>query len=96
MPTKEVFELMLNNQQYFKAGLCYWLDLLHSQGLINLEDRLVARRYVQNNRPSKFSSRDVFKYRNSLFYWEIGNIEPRIKWLNEHIQKLSNTSSNNE
>jgi hypothetical protein len=83
---KELLELMLKNEQGFFSGLCSWVNYLYSSKIINLEEKLLLIRYIENNRPSKWSSFSAFKYRNTHFYWEWKNIKPRIKWIKKHIK----------
>ena len=86
---KELLEVMLNNKKLFAGGLCSWVWFLYYYDVINLEEYMRLDVYIQENRPSIFSSKDAFKHMTSLFYWKKGNIEPRIEWINKHIKKLS-------
>lgn len=86
---KKVFQLMLNNQHLFDLGLCAWLcELLTRSIITNKQCYFVLKEYIEHNRVSKFSSFEAFINRNSGFWWEIGNIKPRIKWLKQQIKKL--------
>jgi hypothetical protein len=85
---KELLQIMLKKQDYFGNGLCRWADNLYRNYFINYKERKIIRNYIDNNRPSMFSSIDAFKYRTDGYYWEPENIKPRIKWLKKHISKL--------
>lgn len=83
---KELLELMLKNEQGYFSGLCNWVSNLYLSKIINLEEKIRLINYINNNRPSKWSSLSAFKSRNTRFYWEYKNIKPRIKWIKKHIK----------
>ncbi len=88
---KQLLQVMLDNQQYFSSGLCGWATDLHWVAKLSNDyeyGRLM--RYIRNNRPSKFSSIDAFKQRNSSLYWTFGDVKPRIKWLKNTLRKILN------
>lgn len=92
-PMHELLEIMLSQKKLFdntnlyKSGLCskavYLYDALL---LINNHEFFKLRKYIEENRPSKYSSFDAFKHRNSTFYWDVNNQKARIKWLKKHIK----------
>ena len=88
---KELLELMLENQDLFCIALCDWTRRLHGVRFICQEEKMTLLYYIQKNRPSMWSSIDAFRYRKRSYYWEEGNIKPRIKWIKKHI-KLNSTS----
>ncbi len=85
---KELFKLMLEHKDKFALGLCAWSIFLNCIGIITYDELKLLLDYIDHNRPSKFSSLSVYKNRNRPFYWEIGDITPRIKWINKQIEKL--------
>ena len=86
---KELLELMLSQKQLYRSGLCKWVQDMYDKDIISWEESDVLFLYIQANRPSAFSSISAFKRRNFTFYWESGDIKPRIKWLEKHIKKLN-------
>jgi len=86
---KTLLQLMLDNQHLFKDGLCKWGWNLFLNKHISWEEWFILHGYIQNNRPSKYSSINAFLNRKYDFYWTIDEIKPRIKWLKHHINKLS-------
>ena len=87
---KELLQIMLDNPQHFDEGLCRWTNNLYIENLINGNEYWTLIDYIKANRPSIFSSFDVFKQKiigQSYYYWGIGKIEPRIEWLKKHINK---------
>lgn len=78
---------MLDNKQLFGGGLCSWIGVLFYDDIINEDEYNKLTIYIQENRPSKYSSFQAYERRNSAFYWHFGNIKPRIKWLKKHIAK---------
>jgi hypothetical protein len=85
---KELLQLMFDNQNLFRFGLCHWNEQLFRRNLLTNIEYWKLSEYIIINRPSKFSSIDAFVHRNSVMYWEVSNINPRIKWLKKHINKL--------
>ena len=86
---KELLQVMLANQDLFKTGLCNWSLQLEIWSIISEEEEMLLKDYIWENRPSKWSSVDAFKRRNDTYYWVCGDIQPRIKWIEKHIKKLS-------
>jgi hypothetical protein len=86
---KKLLELMLRNQNCFSGGLCRWTTIMWKYKIISDLELNTLRLYIQENRPSKFSSIDAWNYRNHEYYWKSYNIKPRIKWIKRHIKKLS-------
>lgn len=86
---KELLKVMLDNQKLFKNGLCTWNKMLYKNNIITFDEYFEVETFIRQNRPSAFSSIDAFKHSKDAFYWECGNITPRIKWINKHINKLT-------
>jgi hypothetical protein len=85
---KELLQLMLERQDKFAKGLCLWTELLFCSNIITYVEYSLLREYINNNRPSMFSSLSAFKNRRGGYYWNKGDITPRIKWINKQIEKL--------
>jgi hypothetical protein len=87
---KELLEVLLKNQQHFTFGLCSWFRKLYFCDIISSEESILLDNYIKEHRPSKYSSIGAWKTRNSNWYWPTRKIAPRLKWINQHIKKLSN------
>jgi hypothetical protein len=83
---KELLQVMLDNQDCFLFGLCTWATKLYVKGFINVEEASKLHKYIQSNRPSKWSSISAYKCRNTPYFWRCGNIKPRVKWIKKHIK----------
>jgi hypothetical protein len=89
---KELLELMLHNEPLFSTslgeGLCAWAEGLYFSELIPESEMNFLLDYIRDNRPSQFSSWNTFKTRRKApyYYWESGDIRPRIKWIEKHIK----------
>jgi hypothetical protein len=83
---KELLEVMLNNQEMFYIGLCHWVYDLNANNIIHDEEAKKLYKYIDTNRPHSFSSIEAYKNRNNSFFWNKGNIKPRIKWIQKHIK----------
>jgi hypothetical protein len=85
---KELLKLMLWNQENFVKGICGWIFSLNCHGIITKDECILIMDYIAHNRPSKFSSLSAFKNRRGAYYWNKGDITPRIKWIKKQIEKL--------
>jgi hypothetical protein len=86
---KELLEVMLTNIGSLRSGLCFLSSELFTQGIITFDEHIVIGNYIKYNKPSIFSSWNAFWNAGSRFYWTRGDVEPRVKWLKQHIKKLS-------
>lgn len=80
---KELLEVMVNNKQHFNSGLCGWCLRLRLYDIINGGEYNQLLSYIRKNRPF------LTHLNLSAYYWKIGRLEPRIKWLKKHIKKNS-------
>ncbi len=80
---KELLELMLENQQDFHTGLCQWILSMFMRDRITTDEYYELKDYLKQNKPITFHG--IF----SAFWWRVGDIKPRIKWIKKHIKKLS-------
>ena len=88
---KELLEVMLANIGSLRSGLCFLSSELFTQGIITFDEHIVMGNYIKYHKPSIFSSWNAFIHdcSRSPYYWSRGDVEPRIKWLKQHIKKLS-------
>ena len=86
---KELLEVMLANIGSLRSGLCFLSGELFTQGIITFDEHIVMGNYIKYNKPSIFSSWNAFWNADRRFYWSRGDVEPRVKWLKQHIKKLS-------
>jgi len=47
------------------------------------DDVLLVKNYIKKNKPLNFRT-----LLGCSYYWKTGDIKPRIKWLEKHINKL--------
>ena len=88
--TKELLELMLANPDEFRNGMCSWIMSLYFQNLISDGEYELIQDYITRNRPSiRYPRYFNIVYCFDAYYWPIGKIKPRIKWIKYHIKKLS-------
>jgi hypothetical protein len=76
--TKELLQIMLNNQNLFDGGLCRWAFNLWENRNINYNELNQLNNYI--------STHPTLRGINRAYYWECGKIKPRIEWLKNHIQ----------
>ena len=65
-------------KQRIEAGLCWEIGELSDNGVIDIYEFHLLKRYLRDNKPI-----DIDYY---PFYWPMGKWKPRLKWLNEHIE----------
>jgi hypothetical protein len=81
---KKLLQLMLDNQDKFELGLCYWIINLYYKGKISYSESNLLSVYIIKNAPFLYK---INPFKNG-YYWKKGSITPRIKWLKKHIAKL--------
>ena len=93
----KLFKLLLsyieNNNNPRCSGLCVYINdfFYQDESPLSFQDRMFLREYINKNRPKIFRKFYSFKqyFKNSDYFWEPGNDEIRIKWLNYQINKLN-------
>jgi hypothetical protein len=82
--TKELLELMLEKHHVFGMGLCACASRLWYSDVITWEELEGLRHYLKMNKPIDAGI---------MYWWELGEIQPRIDWINEQIKLLSNDNN---
>jgi len=77
---KKVLKLLLENQDLFSTGICDWVESLKKINLITETELLWMDDYMKNNIPN--SRLFIFG-----FWWNCGEIEPRIEWIEAQLNK---------
>ena len=79
---------MREHQELFRDGLCGWAIGMYGHSKITLEEYMILKKYIKANRPGLFESVKSFIAYIQLeaYYWKIGEIAPRIEWLEKHIK----------
>lgn len=92
---KELLEVMLDNKDLFRLGLCQWNSSLYARDIITLDEHILLNNYIRSNRPPFYDNFTIFNHiirRDDPayhYYWKGGEIEPRIEWIQKHIAKNS-------
>ena len=92
---KELLEVMLDNKDLFKTGLCEWNYSLYAYDIITWDEHVVLKNYIRSNRPPFYDNFTIFchtirrDYPAYHYYWKDSDIEPRLKWIQKHIAKNS-------
>jgi hypothetical protein len=79
---KELLELMLSHQSLFRDGLCVYIYAMYVKDLITFLEYEILKNYLHKNKPKHTY--------NVLHWWPVGEIQPRIEWINKQLEKLSN------
>jgi hypothetical protein len=77
---EKVLKLLLDNQDLFSTGICDWVISLGKNNIITEDESIFIFVYLKNNIPN---SRNLF----SGFWWNMGEIEPRIEWIQAQLKK---------
>ena len=75
---KELLCVVRENKKVFRLGLCHWVGVLFMVKVITESEYKCVMRYLEDNLPK-------MKYKRA-YCWKMGNIKPRLKWLDEHIE----------
>lgn len=76
---QELLQVFLNNTEYFYRGIPQWSVELYVKGLLTWEEKTYIRELLEKDRANSE------KKASYGYYWDIGIMEPRIKWLKEHL-----------
>lgn len=80
---RELLQVFLDNQHLFTSGICYWTTTLYIEGVISFKERRYLLYLIRKNEPVLTK---IGLQGDGLYYWEKGNIKPRIKWLKRHLR----------
>ncbi len=88
--TKELFQVLLDEDNYFETGLCHFIFVLWMNGIIYGHEYQLLDEYIKSHRPKNFHYFfcKIFRLDNIHFYWSPGKKKQRIKWINQQIKKL--------
>lgn len=78
--TKKLLQLMLDNQDLFRAGMCGWVERMQSYELISIDECNSLMIIIKENRPYRTKE---------LFYFPSCEIEPRIEWIKERLSEIN-------
>lgn len=81
-----LLKVMYSNQSLLADGLCNLVLRIRAHELITADEKIILLKYIEKNRPSRFSSWDAFVHSGTVYYWSSGKTNPRIKWLIKHIK----------
>jgi len=77
---EKVLKLLLDNQDLFSTGICDWVESLKKIYLITETELLWMDDYLKNNVPGP-------RLFIQGFWWNCGEIEPRIEWIQAQLNK---------
>lgn len=95
---KELLELMLENKDLFKSGLCMWIHTLCISNIISVSEAYLLSTFITKNRKTPILSVQDLWYRQEIknywgnyinFYWKECKITPRIHWIEYQIKQLN-------
>ena len=89
---QSVFEDLLQHEELFGTGLCSWVtDLRFDYRFYGRATSKfdLAHSYIINNRPKSFlrTLKRCF-IGGSAYFWPVGEIRPRIKFIKKHIKLI--------
>jgi len=80
---KRLLEIILDKPEHFQGGLCLWTVRLQVNECITYDEYRLLYDYIKDNKP--FWS----YFRASPYWWKVGKINPRIRWIKKHIKRNS-------
>ena len=83
---KDLFQLMIDNHELFKTGLCPLAHRMYKHDIINGGEKYKLKDYIHAHRPKKGKHYDPSQ-KDSIFYWNYGEWLPRLAWLKDQIKK---------
>jgi len=73
---KEILQVILDNMDQFKTGLCYLVDKLLNQGKLTREDHSIWRKLIYRHTPKGHVGHCL---------WPVGEKQPRVEWMVKQI-----------
>lgn len=80
---RELLTVVRDNRQLFATGLCSLVTQLYHTNQITLPERRALNKFIDSNPPRNLWSSDLG------YYWKPFLWSPRLRWLNEQINKLN-------
>ena len=71
----------LNENDETIKGICHLIRDLYDYGDVR---RIILKHYLRKHRTIKGWFR--FRFKDSLYYWKIGKVKPRLRYLNRRIR----------
>jgi hypothetical protein len=71
-----LFQIMLSHPEKMGTGLCSWNHFMYDFGYFSQEEYLLVLEYIRAHKLK------------AVFWWDRGELEPRVQWLEEQIKKL--------
>ena len=81
---EKVLKILLDNQDLFSNGICGWVVSLGKNNLITEDESIFVFVYLKNNKPNS----------RKYFWWNMGEIEPRIEWIQAQLNKNVSNEKN--
>lgn len=81
---------LFGKNDYDARGLCKWAERLVLTGYLTNEEYQKLIQYIEDNRPQNDIINWFYNRNNddkTLYYWEIGKLYPRVRWIKQHIKK---------
>ena len=72
-PPEYLLYLLLFHKKHFEDGLCGFITELWKKGIIDVEEYVILKTWIENNRPE-----DASYY---SFWFKMGELKPRIDYL---------------
>ena len=85
----ELLELVKANRELMLTGLCSIIYQLYYDNIITTDECNLLMDYIKTNRPVKGSKHYESACADKTWYWSPWKWEPRERWLNAQIRKLS-------
>lgn len=80
-----VLDKLVNSPDSFRTGLCmFCYDLLNKKVITDTE-YFILREFIETHPPEGI-------FHKNEYYWEVGDIAPRISYLREHIENMARYS----
>lgn len=80
---KSDFSLILQNEYWFRTGLCEWIHNIYGSKN-KFKNINLLERYLKSNRPITLNR----LFTPSVYWWKKGDIVPRVKWIKKQIKLI--------
>ena len=84
----------IKDEKYLVSGLCYEVEELIRKRKLTWEEHTTLKNFIKDNKPKRGQFGYVKKQEHYSWYWILGQVAPRVRWLNYWIAKLEKEESN--
>jgi len=89
----ELLQVLLDNEDLFKGGLCVLTNTLYNRDIITVEEMDLLNGFLSESLPTATYSNNLLRYPTHRYCFPYGQWQPRKEWLQKQIEYSKNFES---